>query len=253
MRPTIEARGETPDFVIEVLGKANFEEAGDLLATVNSGFEPLQRHLGISRQSIRSFWKLGFAELMGQRLSMVVRDKGTGRLVGFRLARDLASNYSTSGRLVRRICRALDHNRRWARMIAPEILIKGAPIARLMEYSETRWLHEQSDPQSLIRPRKVVEMYGMGMHADYCGRDLPALMTEHTHTIARELGYRHAIVQCTNTISEHIFRVKLGYNVRIEVDYESFEFNQRPVFSGVVGRDGSTPEPKLTLLDHALT
>eukprot|EP00732_Lithocolla_globosa_P000930 Lithocolla_globosa_v1_NODE_369_length_4280_cov_26.823000.p8 type:complete len:106 gc:universal NODE_369_length_4280_cov_26.823000:2016-1699(-) len=95
---------EEEDFTFEQLTNDNFVECGDLWVQVMSEREPITAHLNQSGKlsPLTTIFKYAFAECIGN--SLVARDKKTGKLAAFRLAKDFAEGYTWQASIFGKVC-----------------------------------------------------------------------------------------------------------------------------------------------------
>ena len=87
------------------------------------------------------------------------------------------------------------------------------------------------------RPGELLHLFLIGVSDRVAGRgvaqQLVAVCLEH----GRRRGYRVAITEATNKVSQHIFR-KQGFVTRVQRSYEAHRFNGRPVFASIAEHGG---------------
>ncbi|KAL6069485.1 hypothetical protein QOT17_007514 [Balamuthia mandrillaris] len=247
---------EDEAFVFEIVTASNFKETGEAWARINSTAEPAALHLGLTYEQHLAAWPEAFAAIPKQGLSLVARDKQSGRLVAFRLAVDLHSESGLQHWLVSTLLLGgMAKGFRLAHMLCPETLKPAAAMPWLINLTVSKWREataQNNNARSALGPSQVLHMYGVGVEDGFTGKGLATRITGLTERLAREKGFRLSLVACSNAISAHVFANKLGYAERARVCYDELVFNGEHVFGGMMNRRKDGQERYMIVMDKEL-
>jgi len=235
-------------FTFEILDSNNFAEAADLWSDVNSKQDILATHLRLVKADAKEAFQNGFADLQYQGLSVLARDKQTSKLAGYRLSRDFTTNNTLKGKLEHWFFRCLDRQNWLALSIAPSALLRSAPIPGMIMAVTDRWAEGQ-DKELVKSPGKVLQMFSIGVREGYTRKGLALQMNEISHRIARQKGFKKAVVCCAHSISTHLFE-KAGYKQCFVQSYDDFTWGGKHPFAGIKDMSGTKREPHCTVLEY---
>lgn len=231
---------EIPDYHIEKMTRESFEETGRVYRRVFAEQEPLIVHLGLTITDMETMFKTNYYQaLKTSEVTAIARDARNANIVGLRFAGDLSEHVNTSimDAFEAGAMRLLDWQPRLFSSIVDLIYPNSLKLAaygilekRLIQEWLQKYCPSEIDPS---QKGQVVKMMGVAVLAEHQGYQLGQHMTLLTHELARQKGYRYAVVTCTNVLSQRIFE-RLGYQLRYQIEYDHFRFAQDYPFRGVM-------------------
>ena len=183
-----------------------------LLGEVFSLHDPPAVAVGLPADQIERLVAAFGPKALDEELSVVARRPGSDDLVGAVLVEDFATP-PPSGALG----------------LAPAF----APIGALLESLDVQY---QADRH--VTPGAFVHIFMVGVARHAGGRGLAHRLIKECLDRARTRGYRIAVTEATNVVSQHIFR-KLGFRDVLLASYADFTFNGQKVFSSIVGSEAT--------------
>lgn len=192
-------------------------EAVRLIARAFTTREPMARALEISMQEFTTFLSLCLPRMIEEGLSVVARDRGTGRMVGAVLADSLGGP-------------ALPpwpdgpEGERARTMFAPLL----AALATLDE----QWLAERQ-----ARDGQVLHVALVGVDEAAARDGIARLLLEACIGTAEARGFASAIAEVTSGASHRLFRSH-GFLDRFVVPYARFEFGGARPFASIANESG---------------
>ena len=106
------------------------------------------------------------------------------------------------------------------------------PIFDLLGQLDTKYRAGQSSP-----PGESLHLFLLGVSDRVAGRGVAQELVKACLEHGASRGYRMAVTEATNKVSQHIFR-KLGFVARVERSYEAHHFNGRQVFKSIAEHGG---------------
>jgi ribosomal protein S18 acetylase RimI-like enzyme len=146
------------------------------------------------------------------RLSVVARDVSAGELVGALLADDFGTQLPAG-----------------LESVAPTF----APIGALLDGLDVQYRSSRD-----IVPGAFVHLFMVGVARHAGGRGIAQHLITTCLQNARARGYRLAVTEATGSVSQHVFR-KLGFRDVLAAPYADFLFNEKRVFSAIVGPEAT--------------
>jgi len=182
-----------------------------LLAEVFSRHDPLAFAVGVTAEDFENFVRPLCAKVSAEGLTYVARRSDTGRLVGVLLTEDTASPAPEE-------LSTLD------KKFDPVMGILGEIVAEYRAGKEP--MLGESLHLFLLGVSDEVTRRGVG-------QELVRVVVEN----GARRGYRVAIAEVTNKVSQHIFR-KLGFVSRAHRSYLDYRFRGEAVFAGIAEYGG---------------
>jgi len=191
-----------------------------LLAEVFSRRDPPAVAVGLTDFEFEAFARLFCPKAEAEGLTIVARHSGTGELVGALLTEDSAAEMPDG---VDRLGAKFD------------------PVFDILGQLETEYRGDR-----IICPGESLHLFLLGVSEKVAGKGVAQqlIMTCLDHGVKR--GYRMAVTEATNKVSQHIFR-KLGFVKRVERSYQTHRFNGRAMFASIAEHGGPM------LMDRSLT
>jgi ribosomal protein S18 acetylase RimI-like enzyme len=182
-----------------------------LLGEVFSRRDPPALAVGLTASEFEDFVRLLCPTLEAEGVTIVARHAGTKELVGVLLTQDSAS--------------ALPEGvRRLSPKFEPIFDILGQLDA---EYRAGRTVHHG----------ECLHLFLLGVSDRVAGRGVGQQLVAACLELGAKKGYRLAVTEATNTVSQHIFR-KLGFEERVRRSYGAHRFGGRAVFASIADHGG---------------
>ncbi len=187
------------------------EAMAKLLGEVFSRRDPPAVAAKLTASEFEAFVQLLCPKAALDGLTIVARLAGTRELVGVLLTED-----STS--------------------VPPDgmnrLSAKFDPIFDLLGQLDTEYRAGRSSP-----PGESLHLFLLGVSDRVAGRGVAQQLVKACLKHGASRGYRMAVTEATNKVSQHIFR-KLGFVARVERCYEAHNFNGLQVFKSIAEHGG---------------
>lgn len=182
-----------------------------LLGEVFSRYDPPAVAAGLTSAEFEAFVRLLCPRAAAEGLAIVARLAGTGELVGALLTEDSASALPDG---IDRLSAKFDS------------------IFDILGQLDAEYRGGQA-----ARRGESLHLFLLGVSDGVAGRgvaqELVAACLEH----GMRRGYRVAVTEATNKVSQHIFR-KQGFVARVQRYYEAYRFEGRQVFASIAEHGG---------------
>ena len=185
------------DILYDLLRAEDVIDASDCIAETFSSGEPMTRILEITKDEFLVFSKIICEKTVGHGLSIVAKDRQTGKLCGSLVNEDFVTD-SPEG---------LD-----------KISTKLKPIFTMLERLDDKYKERHS-----VSRNEILHIFMSGVYKKYIGRQISGIMKQAGHNIARMKKYKGAISEATGPFSQKINR-GLGYKLIDSINYKEFEF-----------------------------
>jgi GNAT superfamily N-acetyltransferase len=209
--------GEVMDHDVAKLSDA--EAIVLLLATVFSESEPPAVAMGLTFRDMEQFLRLFAPGAVAQGLTVIARDRDTGKLAGVLLTDDFAAPLP---------------------LIVTQISAKFRPIFSMLES-----LDEQYRRGRTISAGEYLHLFMLAVDREFAGRGIAQGLVKACLDNGIRKGYRMAVTEATGIVSQRVFR-KNGFVDRFSVSYEEFTFEGSRVFSSIQGHE------RAILMDRSL-
>lgn len=205
--------GSAEEQVIEygIYAAQDADEMARLLGEVFSRRDPPAVAVGLTPSEFEAFVRLFCSRAAVEGLTIVARHADTRELVGALLTEDSASVLP-------------DGMDRLSPKFEPIFDILGQLDA---EYRGTR----------TVRPGESLHLFLLGVAETVAGRGVAQHLVSTCLENGARKGYRFAVTEATNKVSQHIFR-KLGFAERVRRSYLSHRFAGGAAFSSIAEQDG---------------
>lgn len=182
-----------------------------LLGEAFSLYDPPAVAVGITAAEFEAFVRLFGAKAVADRLTIVARSADTREMIGALLTEDSASS-PPSG--MDQLSRKFD------------------PINDILDQLDTDYWRGQA-----ARQGDCLHLFLLGVARSFGGRGVAQQLVATCLENGLQRGYRLAVTEATNSVSQHIFR-RLGFADRVRRSYRDHRFEGRAVFSSIEGHAG---------------
>lgn len=190
---------------------ADVDEMAKLLGEVFATRDPPAVAAGLTPAEFEQFVRLFCPRAAGDGLTVVARSAGTGAMCGALLAEDSAAPFPDG----------IDR-------VSP----KFEPIFDILGQLDAEHSGGRAVPAG-----QSVHLFLLGVASDAAGRGVAQQLVSQCMANASRRGYRVAVTEATNRISQHVFR-KLGFVERVRRSYADHRFDGRATFSSIVDHGG---------------
>ena len=187
------------------------EAMAKLLGEVFSRYDPPAVAAELTAAEFEAFVRLLCPKVAAERLTIVARLAGTGELIGALLTEDSAS--------------ALPDG-------INGLSAKFDPIFDILGQLDTEYRGDQ-----MVPPGESLHLFLLGVSDRVAGRGVAQQLVAACLEHGTRRGYRVAVTEATNKVSQHIFR-KQGFVARVQRSYESYRFDGQQVFASIADHGG---------------
>ncbi len=182
-----------------------------LLGEVFSRHDPPAVAVALTAPEFEEFVRLLCPKAAIDALTIVARLAGTGELVGALLTEDSAS-------------------------VLPDgmdrLSAKFNPIFDILGQLDTEYRSSRT-----VRPGQSLHLFLLGVSDRVAGRGVAQQLVVACLEHGKRRGYRVAVTEATNKVSQHIFR-KQGFVERVKRSYATHRFDGQHVFASIVEHGG---------------
>jgi ribosomal protein S18 acetylase RimI-like enzyme len=204
----------------DVYAASDEDAMAKLLGEVFSRGDPPAVAAGLTASEFEAFVRLFCPKAEAEGLTIVARHSRTRELVGALLTEDSASEMPEG---VDRLSAKLD------------------PIFDILGQLDAVY---RSDRR--VRPGESLHLFLLGVAEQVAGKGVAQQLVATCIELGSKKGYRMAVTEATNKVSQHIFR-KLGFVERVRRSYQTHRFDGRAVFASIADQGGPM------LMDRSLT
>ena len=206
---------EKPSLVLEVclndveivaFEEQYLEQTVELVSESFTSREPLGVSLGLRKEEFNIFSEKICRNCLSESLSFVALHRLSGNVIGFCLSEDFASSLAGEFEI-------------------PEFL---NPIFALLDSLDQMYLKSYGE----VKVGEIVHVFMSGTSSHVNGAAIALALENKVLEVAALLNYKRALTTCTHSVTIYIAQ-ELEYQRRYAVQYESFEFEDRRVFSNV--------------------
>ena len=194
-----------------VYAASDAEEMARLLGETFSRQDPPAVAVGLTPSEFEAFVRLLCPKAAVEGLTIVARHAVTRELVGALLTEDSASA----------LLDGMDG-------LSP----KFEPIFNILGQLDTEYRGDRA-----VRPGESLHLFLLGVAESVAGRGVAQRLVSACLEHGARKGYRLAVTEATNKVSQHIFR-KLGFAERVRRSYQSHRFDGRAVFASIAEHGG---------------
>lgn len=196
------------DYAIAKLSDS--EDVVRLLAQVFSESDPPAVAMALSSEEMEQFLQLVVPNVIPDGLTVIARNKDTGKLAGVMLSDDFASPPDAD---------------------PGQISAKLLPILSMLDS-----LDKQFRRGKTVARGQYLHLFMLGVDSQFAGRGVGQGVVKTCIDNAAQMGYRTALTEATGRVSQHIFR-KNGFVERFRVPYQDFIYENRKVFAAIQDHD----------------
>ena len=182
-----------------------------LLAGIFSRRDPPAYAVGLTAGEFEDFATLLCPKAVTDGLTIVARRAETNELVGVMLTEDCASAMPEG---MERLSR------------------KFGPILDILGQLGTEYWGDRPG-----RPGEALHLFLLGVAEEVAGRGVAQRLVADCLEHGARNGYRRAVTEATNRISQHVFR-KLGFVERVHRSYAAHRFDGRACFASIADQGG---------------
>lgn len=187
------------------------DDMARLLGESFSRHDPPAVAVGLTAPEFEAFVRLFCPKAATEGLTIVARESGTGQLVGALLTDDSASG----------LPRGMDGLSR-----------KFDPIIDILGQLDSEYRANLD-----VGRGESLHLFLLGVAESSAGRGVAQQLVSACLERGVRRGYRRAVTEATNTVSQHVFR-KLGFVERVRRSYEDYRFEGRAAFASIAGHGG---------------
>ena len=182
-----------------------------LLGEVFSRHDPPAVAAALTSSEFGDFVGLLCPKAAEEGLTVVARLAGTGELIGALLTEDSASGLPDG---IDRLSAKFD------------------PIFDILGQLDTEYRSGRT-----VRRGELLHLFLLGVSDSVAGRGVAQQLVAACLELGLRRGYRMAVTEATNMVSQHIFR-RRGFVERVQRSYEAYRFNGRQVFASIAEHRG---------------
>ena len=186
------------------------EEMGKLLAGTFSRHDPPAVALGITASDFEEVFRQ-FSSAGQDGLTTIARDNATGEMAGAMLTEDAFAA---------------------PKLGATRLAEKFDPIFDLLGQLDAQYRNNRT-----VHPGEYLHLLFLGVAEKYGGRGIAQALVARCLENGLAKGYRIAMTEATNRVSQHIFR-KLGFVERVKLSYGDYRHNGEAVFASIADHGG---------------
>lgn len=194
-----------------VADASDLDEMARLLAAVFSRHDPPAVATGITPREFEDFVRLLCPRAAADGLTIVGRSADTGEMAGALLTEDSASPPPEG---LDRLGRKFD------------------PIFDILGQLDADYRRGTT-----VLPGKSLHLFLVGVAQTFGGRRVAQQLVASCLENGQRKGYRIAVTEATNSVSQHIFR-KLGFVDRVHRSYRDHRYEGQPFFASIEGHSG---------------
>ena len=182
-----------------------------LLAEVFSRYDPPAIATGLTTSEFKAFVQLLCPRAAAEGLTIVALLAGTGELIAALLTEDSASPLPDG---------------------IDQLSAKFDPIFDILGQLDT-----ENRGGRTVHPGESLHLFLLGVSDRVAGRGVAQQLVASCLEHGTRRGYRVAVTEATNKVSQHIFR-KQGFVARVQRSYEAYRFDGQQVFASIVEHGG---------------
>lgn len=200
-----------PQIEYSVSGETDADAIARLFGEVFSRRDPPAYAVDLTADEFEALVLLLCPDTLTQGLTVMARSRDTGELVGALLTEDCASAMPDG----------LDR-------LSP----KFEPVFDILGQLSTEYWAAQP-----ARPGEAIHLFLLGVADSVGGRGVAQQLVKTNLQLGASRGYRRAVTEATNKVSQHIFR-KHGFTDRVSRSYADHRFNGRAFFGSIAEHGG---------------
>jgi hypothetical protein len=198
---------KSSDFLIKILEPEDVEEATQCILHNFLSGEPMCSALQLTEDDFELFIRLFTEKSAKEELSVIARHPVTNKFMGCIISEDMATE-------------------------APEgienMSEKALPIVSLLEELDAEFLSKNPPI-----PGEFFHMLLCGVYKEFSGLQLTHLLTQESEKLAKERGYKLALIEATGPASQYVVKEKMGYKQQEALTYKTFSYNGSYPFASI--------------------
>lgn len=194
-----------------VFAASDADAMAKLLGEVFSRRDPPAVAVGLTASEFEAFVRLFCPKAETEGLTIVARLAGTGELVGALLTEDSASAMPDG---------------------MDRLSAKFEPIFDILGQLDAEYRGDRT-----VVPGESLHLFLLGVSDRVAGRGVGRRLVAECLEHGARKGYRRAVTEATNKVSQHIFR-KEGFVERVSRSYEAHRFHGGAVFASIAEHGG---------------
>lgn len=198
---------EKKRIIYEIFKENDLEQTIACIIDVFPRREPMTKALHITPDEFYSFAKIYCKKAVKDGLSVIAKDRDTGRVIGFMISEDLVSEPQEEIEMISK---------------------KFHPIMALLNR-----LEEEYKKNRMVDKGEVLHLFMGGVSQHYEGRNITTTLIEENLKLAKMKNFSYAIGEETGKVVFHITRDKLGFNEKNSIQYKSFTYKGEKVFENI--------------------
>ncbi len=203
--------------IFEILQENDIEQTIICVIETFSRGEPMAKSLGITSNEYHFFAEIVCKKAVKDGLSIVAKDKATGKVIGFCISEDLISEPPEG---------------------IEKVNAKFHPILALLTSLDEKYITSHK-----VEKGQIFHLYMAGVSESYKNRNIATMLLAESLKLAKLKNFSGAIAEATGLVSQHIIRDKLGFEEKDVIKYKSFLYEGKNIFKNIVN------PPKCILLE----
>ncbi|BAY93257.1 MULTISPECIES: GNAT family N-acetyltransferase [unclassified Tolypothrix] len=198
------------EILFQVMQPNDIEETVICISQIFSSFEPMAKALKISFNELYPFALSVCQKAVDEKISIVAKDRKTGKVVGFIISEDFITVYPES-------LEGIDHKFEYIFSLLSEL---GENYRRTHAFTAGQVLH--------------ISM--LGVQEKYTKRHIATTLIRENLKLAKHHKFEIAVTEATGVASQHIFR-KLRFTEEFAIEYKSYKFKDKQIFHCIAHPD----------------
>lgn len=196
--------------VYEILQEKYLEETIVLLSDIFTKGEPSVRYFGITPKEYYYFAQIYCKKCTEEGLSIIAKDKDTGKIVAFLLSEDFDS-------------------------IAPQGIEK-IDKKIVIDMAIVNAIEEEAKAYKKEGERRFHIFFG-GTEKEYVNRGIMTTLIDESIKLAKRKRFTIIIAEATGSATQHIFK-KFGFEPKKMIEYKKFIFEGKHIYENFEGPVG---------------
>jgi ribosomal protein S18 acetylase RimI-like enzyme len=197
------------EIIYDVFRESDLEQTIACITEVFPIREPMTRALRFTPDEYYFFAEIYCKKAAKEGLSAVAKDRATGKVIGFCISEDFASEPIEG---------------------IEKINVKSYPIMALLAS-----LDEEYRKAHKVEKGHIFHLYMVGVSEPYENQDIAMILLDKNLKLAKMKKFSYVIAEATGPVSQHILRDKLGFKEKFAIEYESFTYKGENVFKNIEG------------------
>lgn len=189
----------------KILQENDLEETTVLLSDVFTGGEPSVRYFGITAKEYQYFAQLYCTKGIEEGLSIIAKDKGTGKIVAFLISEDFDSS-------------------------APEG-IENIDRKIVIDMAIVDAIEEEAKVNKKEGERRF-HIFFCGTEKEYVNRGIMTTLIDESIKLAKRKKFTNIIAEATGFTTQHIFK-KFGFEEKKMIEYKKFVFEGKHIYENL--------------------